>query len=169
MGLQPQAPTLVAWSQHLKAFSSFSFWMTICYIGVFHWQSCGSRQPHGRQMRWTLRLLGPSCSDMLTSVKHLVLLGWRYWLCMCACIYVGSVCVCACMHAWVCEILTAYVCVYLCVCVHACMGVCAHMHGCVRYWLCMCAVCVCMHGCVRVNKWDRGGESIFICFVWYLC
>ena len=92
-----------SWSQHLEAFSSFSFWMTICYIGVFHWQSCGSRQPYGKQMRWTLRLLGPSCSDVLTSIKRLVLLGWRYWLYMCACIFVGSVCVC--MHAWVCEIL----------------------------------------------------------------
>ena len=125
MGLQPQAPTLV---MRLLDHSILRLFLLL----VFAWPfvilvySTGRAVGQGSHMggRWD-ELWGCSGPHAAMCRKQ-KRLAWVevpiVYVCMY--IYMWAMCVCACMHAWICEILIVYVCMYLyvqCVCVCVCV------------------------------------------------
>ena len=72
------------------------------------------------------------------------------YVCVRACVYVGCMWACACVHVCVC--VCVFVCLFVCVCMCVCVCVCVCMHACVCVCICV-FVCLCVCACVAVRVW----------------
>jgi hypothetical protein len=101
-------------------------------------------EPYNPSCASTYSLLG-SCLDPRPDLRRLRRapgrgsLGLNFEACVCMCVSVWFVCLCACVLVGLC------VCVFACLCVCVCVLVCLCV--CVFMWLCVCVwvyVCVCL-------------------------